>query len=225
MKLIPRHFLISIIVLIIIFAGIKGLFSFIGTETGKGPVTTEVHNTSSFTKIDISGAFEIQYVKSDNFEVTVITNGNLQKLISVKVEDNLLKVKNIKTISHSDKLELIINCPILEFIELSGANHLICSDSLISEKLIVDMSGASELQLKGKSTNLDINLSGAGNIDAKQFPSDDVKINLSGAAEAIVYPINRLNAEISGAGSIKYLGDPKSIKQNISGAGSIEKIN
>ncbi|MEI7596105.1 MAG: head GIN domain-containing protein [Bacteroidota bacterium] len=223
MKTTTKNHILSLLILLALCVSISSCID-LNSISGKGPVTKENKNLDQFSKIDISGAFEVTYVKSDSFKICIETNENLQKIISVKLENELLKIGTTKSIRNFDKLALTICCPTLKSINLSGANDLKCTDSLICEKLIIDMSGASDINLLGKSMVLEIELSGTGTVNAKHFPSNDIKVDLSGAANAIVFPVNSLNAEISGAGSIKYLGNPKSIKQDVSGTGSIEKI-
>lgn len=85
------------------------------------------------------------------------------------------------------------------------------------------MSGASETTLSGKADNFEIELSGAGELDAKGLKSRNVIVDISGAGSAVVHAKKTLHVEISGAGSVKYKGNPE-ISKEISGAGSLESL-
>jgi hypothetical protein len=50
-----------------------------------------------------------------------------------------------------------------------------------------------------------------------------VEISVTGAGKAELAVSNSLKASITGAGKVTYLGDPKSVKKDITGAGSIER--
>ena len=87
----------------------------------------------------------------------------------------------------------------------------------------MEMSGASETDLSGLANNVDIKISGAGDLDAKKLKTRNTSIDISGAGSAIVYAKKILNIEVSGAGSVKYKGNPK-VKKIINGAGSVTEI-
>ena len=66
-------------------------------------------------------------------------------------------------------------------------------------------------------------MSGAGNVSAGDLKAKDVDVTMSGAGNANVYASNKLDATISGAGSVTYAGDPPTVNKNVSGIGSIAK--
>jgi hypothetical protein len=66
-------------------------------------------------------------------------------------------------------------------------------------------------------------LSGAGNIDARELKAKEVRVSVSGAASADVYAKEYLDASVSGVGSIDYYGNPAKVKTDVSGVGSISR--
>ena len=65
--------------------------------------------------------------------------------------------------------------------------------------------------------------SGASTIDAENLKVEDADVEASGASSATVSATNDLKVDASGASKISYNGEPKSIKQNSSGASSVTK--
>jgi len=53
--------------------------------------------------------------------------------------------------------------------------------------------------------------------------AENTKVDISGAGSAEVYASVKLDAEVSGAGSIKYKGNAGNVIQQVSGAGSVKK--
>jgi hypothetical protein len=51
----------------------------------------------------------------------------------------------------------------------------------------------------------------------------DANVEASGASRAAVAATGELNVEASGASKIIYVGEPKNLKQNSSGASSVTK--
>jgi hypothetical protein len=69
-----------------------------------------------------------------------------------------------------------------------------------------------------------MDLSGASDIFAFDMIAENYDIDISGAGNAHLNVSKRIRAEISGAGSIKYKGSPTEIDQQVSGAGSVTKV-
>ncbi len=86
----------------------------------------------------------------------------------------------------------------------------------------LDISGASDIKIKGESNTCNIEISGASDIDASEFKTVETDVEISGAANAKVYATEKLNAEISGVGEILYYGNPSIVNKDVAGLGSIE---
>ena len=110
-------------------------------------------------------------------------------------------------------------------IEQSGASHI---NAVLSVNLLdVDNSGASHLTLKSLNKNTGneaiIDVSGASHVNLDKYPFEKVVIDASGASHAKVFPVQKLNAEASGASSIRYVDASKELRKELdkSGASSI----
>ena len=49
-------------------------------------------------------------------------------------------------------------------------------------------------------------------------------MDISGAGSAEVYASVKLDAEVSGAGTVRYKGNATNVSQHVSGAGSVNKV-
>lgn len=103
----------------------------------------------------------------------------------------------------------------------AGAGKLRIGD-LQANRLRLDGSGAIKAEIAGKVTEQDIDLSGAGSYQAADLVSDNIALQVSGAGKAIVNARTSLKAQISGAGLVEYLGDPR-LEKDISGIGKIRR--
>lgn len=218
------------------------LNSCMNTIDGNGNVVNEKRTVSSFSKIDISGGFEVLLNQGNSEKVELEVDENLIELIETKVKGNTLYISSEEPIGNAESLKIYITVVDVEDIDASGAIELknkgtYKSDNLeidISgaadidlnlevENLVMDMSGASETTLTGAADNLEIEISGAGDLDAKKMKTKTTEIDISGAGSAIVNVKKKLKVEVSGAGSVQYKGNPK-VDESISGAGSVTKI-
>ena len=63
------------------------------------------------------------------------------------------------------------------------------------------------------------------NLFAFDFPAENYKIDISGAGKAEINVSKELNVEISGAATVRYKGNPTKNVQDISGAGTVRKVD
>jgi hypothetical protein len=213
-------------------------------EMGSGNVIREERKVSSFNGIDVSGAFDIMLIQGTTNSVIVEADDNLMKLIRTDVRDNILIIDNKRPISHSKSLKVFITFTDLKSIDLSGAvgiesqGKLNLADLVISgsgasegkldmdvQKLKIDCSGGSKLKLSGSAKDVDVDASGAVDLLAFDFPAETYKVSISGAGKADINVSKELNVDISGAASVHYKGNPVKNVQDISGAGSVKKVD
>jgi hypothetical protein len=107
-------------------------------------------------------------------------------------------------------------------VDIHGAAEVEISD-FRGEEFKFDVSGAAELEMDGVVDNLEINVSGAGEIDTRELKAKSVEISVSGAGEAKVYASESFDGRVSGVGSIDYWGDPEHQKTKVSGMGDIDR--
>lgn len=200
---------------------------------------------SSFDEVSIGWAFEVELKQSDKPFVTIEAEDDILSKIEVKVKGTELIVSftDSKWRSKSgDKAVVTIGYTSLKALNLSGAANVKCNEiikssdfeiemsgaskaelSIETQKLIVELSGASDLDLNGVATQQKIDISGASSYNAEEVKSDKVVVEASGASKAKVNAVKELNADSSGASTIRYSGNPDRTMIESSGAGSIKK--
>jgi hypothetical protein len=227
----------------IFIIGISFLFySCLNSIDGNKKVVTESRNVSAFSKLDISGEFEIIINQTSTEKLELEVDENLISLIETEVKNGTLFISTKEKIGNSKSLKLYISMITINEINTSGAIEIKNKGKLKTEILVInasgaadidltvevenlqmDLSGASETTLSGDATNFEIILSGASELEAEKLETQQTMIDISGAGKATVFVKNTLNVEVSGAGSVQYKGNP-TITKNISGAGSINKL-
>jgi hypothetical protein len=103
-----------------------------------------------------------------------------------------------------------------------GAGEL-TGTQLQVENLTVDLRGVGRLALDGKTASQEAKLSGAGSYEAESLESRTADVTLSGVGSAKIWVTEQLKAQVSGAGSIHYRGEPQ-VDQRVTGLGSIQHI-
>ena len=105
--------------------------------------------------------------------------------------------------------------------ELSGASKASGNIEMANGRF--DLSGASSLELQGSAADIDIEASGASHFKLSDLSVVDVKINLSGASDAIINASGRLDGDLSGASKLSYVGNPTLGGINASGGSTISQ--
>ena len=190
--------------------------------SGSGKMKLEKRTVPAFTAVEISGAYDVEIVAQKDQKLEVEGDENLLSLIITEVKNGVLSVRNEKGFDTEHKLRLRISLPTLDSISTSGANDIVASN-VKSDEFSINASGAGNMQVSGEAESLQVEISGAGEVDAKDLRARKVTISSSGSAQADVYASEELRANVSGAGNVTYYGDPKNVSEDTSGSGSISK--
>ncbi|KIG17132.1 hypothetical protein DB30_03729 [Enhygromyxa salina] len=194
------------------------------TLEGSGTAKSELRELDSFDAIELGGVFTL---------VVHVAPGTTQK-VEVSSDDNIVP-KILTTVSggeldlsvdhrmvhpeHPMKVEVWV--PSLTKIDASGASKIEVT-GLHGERFELDLSGASQSTLAGVVDHFELDSSGAAKLEARALQATTVELDLSGAGHAEVWASDRLDAEVSGAGKVRYWGDPKQVNRDVSGSGSVE---
>jgi hypothetical protein len=209
---------------------------------GDGNIVKQERQISSFNSLEVGGAFRVYLSQGDKESLTVEADENLLEYITTVVKGNTLKISTSREISSPKALNIYLTITDLKEMEISGACKLTCENKLKLNDLEIDCSGASDVELKLAANNLDLDfsgaskvdlfgsanevsldLSGASDLDALEMEADKYSANISGASHAKIFVKSELSADVSGAASLKYKGEPKLLQTDVSGAGSLKK--
>ena len=115
----------------------------------------------------------------------------------------------IKGFSSSDDFSVV----------LSGASSL--KGDLKAGNVNFGISGASTVKLNGSAQNIIVDASGASHIGLSDFSVRNADVTLSGASDGTVNLDGRLDADLSGASDLKYVGKPTMGDINLSGSSKL----
>ncbi|MBD0370745.1 MAG: DUF2807 domain-containing protein [Pyrinomonadaceae bacterium] len=213
---------ICLLAALIIMTGCGSLkWSRHGTS-GSGNVKTEKRDVGAFSSVDVSGAYEVQIVCQKQPGLEVEGDDNILPLVETYVKNNTLYIKSEKSFNVKRSIKIRITTENLEGVNTSGAST-ITLEGVKNEQLVIETSGASKIDASGETKTLEIESSGASKVDVRDLRAARVKVSLSGAGHANVYASEEVNADVSGAASVTYYGEPKVVNKSVSGAGSINK--
>lgn len=157
-------------------------------------ITKELNNVSNFSSIRVLGSPDVEYRQSSDSKTTVSIYGsdNLVDLLEVSTVNGVLQVnikKGVKILSGERRLKVIASSPSLDD---------------------VDIKGSADVYLKGtlKGADLNLNITGSGDIEAEN--SSSFALNLSLTSKGILGLSNRLTPNAS------FLSDKPNISSSLS---------
>jgi len=187
---------------------------------GDGVITTEDRPISEFSKLVVTGGYEIEW-SSGKPALTISSDQNLLPLVETVVSGNTLQIDSKEELVPTKGIKIILSSATLADVQLTGGISFKASQ-ITGQDLKLESTGASEISVDGSVTNLEVNLTGASKLNAKSLQTQNATLSLIGASEADVTVTDSLKASVTGAGSLTYSGNPKSVEKNITGAGTIQ---
>ena len=198
-----------------------------------------------------SGSYSVQVTVDDNLlEYVEISQEGETLEVSLKTVTLLWPVTMEVKITMPELRGLVISgatrCTISSFsstknldVELSGASSLDLVDissgdvkfnvygaskvtgDIIADDTEFDIGGASTVQLEGSAGDMVVDADGASRANLAGFTVENANIKFSGASAGTVNVYGRLDADLSGASTLAYLGDPAMGVIKTSGASTL----
>lgn len=187
---------------------------------GNGNVTTENRPATDFVNVEAEGAFNLQW-SSGPPAVNITTDQNLLRYIETSVSGQTLRIRSREPLRPTEGLKVKLSSSGLRGAKLTGAVRLTAT-RLIGKGFYLDATGATRVSADGTVNELLASMTGASRLDADLLQAQTVELSISGAGRADVSVTDTLKVSISGAGKVTYAGHPKTIKKDVSGAGSIK---
>jgi len=191
---------------------------------GSGTRKTERREVAEFDRLVVEGAYRVEVTCGGGARsVEIEADDNLLPLIKTDVDGGRLRVHSDK---HGMKTEtmprLRINVGNLSEVSIPGASDF-SLEGLDNDSFKLDVEGASKFRAAGDTSKLDINLNGAGLVDARELRAERVTVVNNGAGMVSVRASDSLDATVNGVGTVDYYGDPKTVNPKVNGVGKITK--
>lgn len=200
------------------------------------------YNEGNFSRIYLEGSYKVYLIQGDNCGLTIkSTDEDAFDDIIVRNDDGELKIKLDREWYKYDRINLYITFKELEKLKIEGGANVKTRGYLDLDNIFVHVEGGAKIELDmkaedvrivgeggvlfeldGVAENLDVEISGAGHVDADDLKTNNVKFKIEGFGTGSVYATKTLDANIQGVGKVRYKGDPK-VTQYIDGLGSVKR--
>lgn len=202
----------------------------------------QTRHVENFSAISVHDLFSVVLKQDSVNSITIQGDSSSLPLIKTEVSGGKLSIFTDKNIRNSDEIKIYVSAREIREIEVSGAATVKTENKIKSQNLALKATGAGDIKadletetinlaasgsgditLSGTTKTLAANVSGAGDIKAFNLLVDDANVKASGAGDLKLNVKSSIKADVSGAGSVIYRGDPQQRDVQISGAGSVRQ--
>lgn len=206
---------------------------------------TEIIIPEPFTELSIKGYTELELIQADDYRIELTADADDHKdLVKQRGDELVIDASGsfAKMFNNKGLVKVKIYAPLVDELNISGSSDALiksyagdkmdidvdgacdCNFTIDVDVFEIDLSGATEVMLRGKANKATIDMKGASELDASSFNVNDMDIEMAGACEASVNVSDKLDAELDGLSELIYNGSPE-ILSEVSGFSSIKPKN
>ena len=186
---------------------------------GDRHIATEQRPVTAFANIEAGGAFTIEW-KPGAPSLSITTDRNLLSYIRTDVTGDKLRIRSTERLSPSRKIKIVLSSAGLTGAQFHGAVRF-TANPISGSNFFLESRGASRITLEGKVQALTASMTGASRLNAETLETERAELSLTGASRAEVYVTDTLTAAITGAGKVVYSGNPRTVRPEVTGVGTI----
>ncbi|HPW65909.1 MAG TPA: head GIN domain-containing protein [Salinivirgaceae bacterium] len=207
----------------------------------RGPKIMKEKLLDPFNKIDVSGGFEIEFIKFSDSKIEVNADSVAHQHIRIDVKDSILTINSDAfNLSH---VKCKLYSPSFSGIVATGGSLFYTNDSLLSDPVSLKATSGSTVKFKGSCGDLELeaksgssieifglansvvmSASAGSEINAKEFKTVSAVVKASSGSDIYVNSEN-IRAEVSSGATIFYNKDANLKAPLISSGGEIKPFN
>jgi hypothetical protein len=227
------------VILILVLISINSCTCF--CKKGDAKVVNEIRQISDIEEIDINGQAEVFIKQGSTPSLKLTIDSSLLEYVRTDVSGKELTIKDRRCFKNLTDYKVYITVSKLSKIYINGSVRL-KGDSIFKvkdlyiknrgsgevqlnievDKLEVDLAGSGNIKLAGRAIELEADVDGAGTLDAFAMQVKEADVSVDGAGSCKIDVSERFYANVGGSGKIFYKGNPKKVKTDISGSGTIQ---
>jgi len=205
---------------------------------------------SGFRAVDVAGSFDVYITQGSTESVKVEAPSELMPRIITEVENGTLRVYNKNdgfrwgdVWGHHKKIVVYVVAKNLNSISLTGSGDAFFKDGINANAMRLNISGSGDMtgridaksvdcsisgsgdmKLTGHAETSSVNLVGSGDYEARSLVTVNCAVRVTGSGDAQVNASEKIDAQVSGSGDVRYTGSARSVNAHKSGSGDISRF-
>jgi len=185
----------------------------------------DVRKLETFSGIGISVHADVYYTPGNTHEITIEGDDRDVDELITEVEDGFLKIKypSGKWRIKRSKLTIHVTSKELEAVKMSGSGLFECSQTVTSDEMDIAISGSGDIVFdKLETDEVEVRISGSGDVKLDGGSADEMSLKISGSGKlnSEAFEVNEFSASISGSGSARITAKEE-LDVKISGSGKV----
>ncbi|MBW3590648.1 MAG: DUF2807 domain-containing protein [Actinobacteria bacterium] len=197
-----------------------------GTVIGSGVVATEEREVEDFDAVVVTGIGELRIEFTGEESLSIEAEDNILPLLTSEVSGNELVLGPRSGVGISTHEPIIYRLTVadLSAISVSGSVN-VDARGIVGDALTVSSGGSSDIRITGRVDRLSLDKSGSGTFSARRLESAHARVEVSGSGDVVVNAADTLDVSASGSSDVRYVGNPRVNRVDVSGSGSVGPLN
>lgn len=194
---------------------------------GTGAVERTTRDAKDFKSVDVMASANVFVKQAATFKVEVEAQKNIAEVLETVVENGTLKIKfkqGTWNLSF-EKLNIYVEMPTVENLDISGSGDLTAETALTGDKIGVDITGSGNINIeKGLTAKaLKVGIGGSGDIKIDGIEVGELSTRIAGSGELILSgKADKADYSVSGSGDVDASKlKSKAVEASVSGSGNI----
>ena len=189
--------------------------------TGSGVAATQARSVPSFTGVDLAGENNVIVHVGASQSIIVHADSNLLGRVTTQVRSgNLVIGTTPGNLNAKTQMSVAVSLPSLDALTLNGDGNITVT-GINGRSLTVALPGSGTIRAAGTTARLEVTVGGEGTALLSQLIARDAKAALTGEGSILLTATHRLDANVSGTGTVLYGGTPPHLTTTVTGSGTI----
>ncbi|MEO8841211.1 MAG: head GIN domain-containing protein [Kofleriaceae bacterium] len=189
------------------------------TSAAAAPSVSAVRSVEAFHGLDVATVIDVEVAIGPVVRVELRGPTEWVAKISTQVKDGVLRISLPNDSHHVPKLSALITVPELTSVAVSGVAGVHVA-KLAAKSFDVAITGVGSVDLAGTADALNVEVSGTGQVMAKELTASTAKLEVAGSGEVTIRATKEVDANVSGVGDVTILGKP-TVHEHVSGVAQI----
>jgi len=203
-----------------------GAASLAALACGAAQADEKTYDLAGFTGVSVSAGITAEIAVGGDYSVRAESSEEGLEKLDIRVKGDALEIrrKNMSfNFGRSAKVTVYVSMPELKELEASSGSDAIAG-GVSGDAFALDASSGASAEVKGECGALSLDISSGAHVEAAEFKCKSATIDASSGASATVFVTDAVNADASSGGSVKILGEPKSVQTDSSSGGSVKVV-
>jgi hypothetical protein len=212
---------------------------------GNGDTQIEVRDLDGFNGVSTCCNINVE-LRQGPFEVKVEAESNLLEYVRTEVSGRRLEIgfKDRANINSNERITVYVSLPELDYLSASSSGEIVSKTNFTGDELELDVSSGAlirmsftgdeidadassggRMEISGSGGSVRADASSGGSVRAGEFVARRARCGSSSGGGVVVNITEKLDADASSGGRVRYVGNPSTIDSATSSGGSVRRQN